>query len=246
MSPTTDPTSQSYIAPGLDRHEPDYAVSNLYFTHPKNYLGVPLAVAADGDTGALVVRHLVEMSGQAKQGAQALGLLDLAGNLTPWGERVVTTAGHLHGDPRDGLTALAALSGSSERFVDRYPGWQSTVHDLVQVYHPATPILTTLSHGERLSLPALVSHLRRNYSSSITRLFLRGEPATDGTPLTDVELTDPSVYRGHAVFQFKSLLFHCGVLTERGVDTSRLDPSEDCWELTPAFDYRDAEGKDVA
>lgn len=246
MPPTTDSTSPPYTDPSLDTHETDDAVANLYFTHPKNYVGVPLAVAADGDTGALVVRQLVEMAGRAKQGAQALGLLDLAGDLTPWGERVVTTADRLHGGPRKGLAALATLSGSSARFVNRYPGWKSTVHSLVRAYDPATPVLATLSRSGGLSLPALVTRLYNDYSDSVAGTFLREELVTEGPLLADVELTDPAVYRGHAVFQFKSLLFHCGVLTERGADTSRLHPPEDRWELASAFDSRDTEGEDVA
>jgi len=43
------------------------------------------------------------------------------------------------------------------------------------------------------------------------------------------------VYAGQAVYQFKNLLFHSGILTERGADTSALVPGQDVWALEPSL-----------
>jgi hypothetical protein len=33
------------------------------------------------------------------------------------------------------------------------------------------------------------------------------------------------------VFQLKAMLYHAGILTERGAEPSRIDPSTDVWAL---------------
>jgi hypothetical protein len=233
--PPTSSHSLSCTAPGLDTHTADASVSNLFFTHPKNYLGVPLAVDVDGSTGALVVQHLVDLPGRAKRGAQALGLIDIAGNLTARGDRVVAQAARVHGSSRAGLEALEALAGSPTRFVDAYPGWTPVALSLARTYEPAEPIIGVLERERSLTLPELVVELAQTDPEYVVETFLQTDAddveCSHSDLATEAALDRASTYRGQAVYQLKSLLFHCGVLTQRGADTSRLEPTADVWGL---------------
>jgi hypothetical protein len=42
-------------------------------------------------------------------------------------------------------------------------------------------------------------------------------------------LAEGSVYHSPTVFQPKAMLYHAGLLTERGAEPSSLDPAEDAW-----------------
>lgn len=227
------PSSDSVpcAAPGLDTVRADDAIDHLVFTHPKNYLGVPLAVAVDGATGALVVQHLVDLPGRAKRGAQALGLLDLAGNLSLRGDRVVATAVRAHGSPRAGLDALKDLSGSSRRFVTARPSWALLARHLAQTYGPAQPIIDVLRGHGSLALPALVKNLAQDRPEYVVETFLQADDIAASDICAEGSLERADAYRGQAVYQLKSLLYHCGVLTQRGADTSRLEPPTDVWAL---------------
>jgi len=45
-------------------------------------------------------------------------------------------------------------------------------------------------------------------------------------------LSHGEVYSTHTTFQYKAMLFHVGLLTERGTGTkSKLDPTSDIWAL---------------
>lgn len=230
------PSSDSVpcAAPGLDTARADDGIDHLVFTHPKNYLGVPLAVTVDGATGALVVQHLVDLPGRAKRGAQALGLLDLAGNLTPRGDQVVATAVRAHGSPRAGLDALKNLSGSSRRFVTARPGWAPLARHLAHTYGPAQPIIDVLRGHRSLALPALVRHLAQDHPEYVVETFLQADDIAASDIGAEESLERADAYRGQAVYQLKSLLYHCGVLTQRGADTSRLEPPTDVWALESA------------
>jgi hypothetical protein len=39
------------------------------------------------------------------------------------------------------------------------------------------------------------------------------------------------VYHAPTVFQLKAMLYHVGLLTERGSEPNRLDPTADIWQL---------------
>jgi hypothetical protein len=39
------------------------------------------------------------------------------------------------------------------------------------------------------------------------------------------------VYHSPTVFQLKAILYHAGILTERGAEPSNLDPESDVWKL---------------
>jgi hypothetical protein len=95
-------------------------------------------------------------------------------------------------------------------------------------------------HGDGLPEPTLVdlvewSHV--NHPTFTVELFLRGTDDVrsrvldrDGT-LRVTELADGTVFHSPTVFQLKAMLYHAGILTERGAEPHRLDPTSDVWAL---------------
>jgi len=51
------------------------------------------------------------------------------------------------------------------------------------------------------------------------------------------ELADGNVYHSPTVFQLKAMLYHAGVLTERGAEPHRLDPGSDVWRLRVPLEF---------
>ena len=92
------------------------------------------------------------------------------------------------------------------------------------------------------SLVNLVEWLHVQHSTFTVELFIRGTDDVrsrvldqDGD-LVESELTDGNVYHSPTVFQLKAMLFHAGILTERGAEPHRLDPITDVWALTEPLD----------
>ncbi|WP_435320278.1 hypothetical protein [Haloarchaeobius sp. TZWSO28] len=44
-------------------------------------------------------------------------------------------------------------------------------------------------------------------------------------------LADGSVYQSGTTFQLKAMLYHAGIVTERGTEPGSLDPETDVWAL---------------
>lgn len=67
--------------------------------------------------------------------------------------------------------------------------------------------------------------------------FIRGDQdvrsrvLTPGGELREQALHDGNVYHSPTVFQLKAILYHAGILTERGAKLSNLEPVEDTWSL---------------
>jgi len=68
-------------------------------------------------------------------------------------------------------------------------------------------------------------------------LFIRGDRnarkrvlTLDGDLRTET-LHDGNVYHSSTIFQLKAMLYHVGILNERGTEAHRLDPTEDEWSL---------------
>ncbi len=95
-------------------------------------------------------------------------------------------------------------------------------------------------HDEGITSPSLVDlvvWLHSQHPTFTIELFLRGtEDARrrvldeNGVLLTEV-LNDGSDFHSPTVFQLKAMLYHAGILTERGAEPHRLDPTTDIWEL---------------
>jgi hypothetical protein len=54
---------------------------------------------------------------------------------------------------------------------------------------------------------------------------------SDDGELRVAELADGDVFHSPTVFQLKTILYHAGLLTDRGREPHRLDPNEDTWRL---------------
>jgi hypothetical protein len=219
--------------------------------HPKNYLGYPLALAADGDTAALLNEYdVVGAADDARRGAAFLDLTEetAAGpRLTPLGDEVVRFALDRCGTVTDALAEFADWYRSRTRFVDLAPAWGQLARRVVWAY-PATPLLVEELqdlHADGVTAPSLVeflTHLHRSHPSFAVELFLRGTESArsrtlgaDGT-LRESVLTDGDVYHAPTVFQLKAMLYHVGILTERGSEPNNLAPTEDTWQLRHAIE----------
>jgi hypothetical protein len=214
--------------------------------HPKNYLGYPLVHAADGDTEALLAEYrVVSAATDARRGAAVLGLIEqtpVGLDLTSLGREVVRFGVARRGTPEAALSEFGAWYRSRTRFVDLAPAWGQLARRVVFAY-PATELLVTelqrLHHdGSREpSLVEVVEYLHELHPSFTVELFVRGDEATrrrvlsaDGE-LRPSALEDGSIYHAPTVFQLKAMLYHAGILTERGCEPNRLDPLEEIWAL---------------
>ena len=87
------------------------------------------------------------------------------------------------------------------------------------------------------SLVDLVEWLHVHHPTFTVELFVRGTGGVrervldpDGELRRD-ELADGAVFHSPTVFQLKAMLYHAGVLAERGAEPHRLDPTTDSWAL---------------
>ncbi|MEF8778404.1 MAG: hypothetical protein V5A36_05780 [Natronomonas sp.] len=109
--------------------------------------------------------------------------------------------------------------------------------------YPATRLLVEelqTMHEDGITDPSLVDFvewLSVQHPTFTVELFLRGtDDARSRTLAPDGELRvealhDGEVFHSPTVFQLKAMLFHAGILTERGAEPSRLDPDDDIWKL---------------
>ncbi|QSX00263.1 hypothetical protein [Haloterrigena alkaliphila] len=223
-------------------------VANASFglNHPKNYLGYPLAHYADGDTAALLSEYdVVGAVDSARQGAAFLGLIEdgpRGVELTSLGQEVVRFGVGRHGAVEAALEEFADWYRSQKRFVDLAPAWGQLARRVVFEY-PATELLVTelqTMHDDwqpEPSLVDLVTHLHEVHPTFTVELFLRGDDdvrrrvLTEDGDLRREALADGAVYHSPTVFQLKAMLYHTGILTERGAEPHRLEPLEDVWAL---------------
>ncbi len=213
--------------------------------HPKNYLAYPLALYHPGATEAVLAERVVGAVDSARVGAAFLGLIDEAPDgptLTPLGAEVVRFALDRHDTVDDALAAFEQWRRSRQRFCELAPEWGLLTRRVVWAY-PATQLLVTAlqtMHGDGLTDPSLVDlveWLHLQHPAFTIELFCRGTDAARGRVLTgdgDLRreaLTDGDVYHAPTVFQLKAILYHAGILTERGAEPNRLDPTADVWRL---------------
>lgn len=212
-------------------------VAAFSLNHPKNYFGVPLAIAAVGDTDQLIRTYLVTMETRARAGAEALGLITSNGELTALGETIVESVA-AETTIEDELERFGGLQGSSERFIEAAPRyWNPIARYALQQSSLVGDIVTLLENTGPVTLPELTTvAVRTNHC--VQETILRDADTvtpSDVQPEPPDALRTPDVYAGKAVYQFKTLLFHAGILTERGADTSALVPRQDVWALEPSL-----------
>jgi len=213
--------------------------------HPKNYLAYPLAVYLPESTETAVERRVVGAVEGARQGAEFLDLVDVTPTrteLTPLGREVVRFALREYGSVDAALDAFDDWKGSSRRFCEVAPRWGQLARRVVYAY-PATQLLVEeLQHMhedgvEAPTLVELVTYLHELHPSFTVELFVRGADdvrsrvlGPDGE-LRPEPLSTGETYHSPTVFQLKAMLYHAGILTERGAEPARLRPDEDVWAL---------------
>lgn len=222
-------------------------VANKSFglNHPKNYLGVPLALYHLDDTDEVLAEYVVGAVDAAKRGAAFLGLVEEQPDrmdLTPLGREVIRFAMRQYGSVDTALSTFEDWQGSRRRFAEIAPEWGLLTRRVVWAY-PATQLLVeelqTL-HDDGIHEPSLVDFvewLHIQHPTFTVELFLRGTEdvrsrVLDGDGSLQVsELKDGNIFHSPTVFQLKAMLYHSGILSDRGVEPHRLDPSTDIWQL---------------
>ena len=214
--------------------------------HPKNYLGYPLALYADGPTDELLVEYkVVGAVDEARRGAAFLGLVEeRPDGVAPsaLGREVIRFALSRYGSVEDALAEFESWYRKSTRFYDLAPEWGQVARRVVFAY-PATQLLVEelqRMHEDRIPEPTLVElveYLHELHPSFAVELFVRGDEGVRRRVLTPEgnlrrrALEDGDIYHSPTVFQLKAMLFHVGLLAERGREPSRLDPTIDAWTL---------------
>ena len=218
--------------------------------HPKNYVGVPLARYHPDDTDDLLAEYVVGATADAHRGAAFLGLVsDRHGRteLTPLGEEVIRFALDRYGSVDAALGEFADWQESRKRFCDLAPEWGILTRRVVWAY-PATKLLVEelqTMHDDGITDPSLVDlvewfHVQ--HPTFTVELFLRGTDDARGRVLTEDgelrtdKLDDGNVYHSPTVFQLKAMLYHAGILAERGAEPHRLEPETDSWRLREPLD----------
>lgn len=222
------------------------AEKSFGLNHPKNYLGYPLAQYADESTDHLLKEHkLIRAFDEARRGAAFLGLVEeepTGVELTPLGREVVRFAKARYGSVESALTEFEDWYRKSKCFYDLAPDWGDLARRIVFAY-PATQLLVEeiqTMHDDGTGRPTLVDlvlHLHGSHPAFTVELFLRGDDdvrsgvLTSGGDIREGKLTDGTIYHAPTVFQLKAMLYHTGILTERGAVPNRLDPLEDVWAV---------------
>ncbi|MFW5950015.1 MAG: hypothetical protein ACOCR6_01530 [archaeon] len=221
------------------------AEKSFGLNHPKNYLAVPLAVAHDHDARSLIAEHVVGAVSDAFRGARFLGLVETHGpshRLTPLGEEMVRFAHRTYPSLRSAIEDFETFKRSRTRFIDEEPRWGEVTRRVVYDY-PATNLLVEelqTMHDDGVASPTLlelVEWLHEQHPTFTVELFVRGDEdvrrrvlTTEGDLRTET-LTDGSIYHAPTVFQLKAMLYHAGIVADRGAEPSRLDPEVDEWRL---------------
>jgi hypothetical protein len=228
------------------------ADKNFGLNHPKNYLAVPLAVYHESDTRGLIEDHVVGAVDGAVQGAVFLGLVDGSRDghrLTPLGQEVVRFALREYPGLDDALAAFEQWRRSRRRFIDIAPRWGEVTRRVVFAY-PATQLLVEelqQMHDDGIPEPSLVDlveWLHVHHPTFTVELFLRGDDdvreraLTGDGALRSSVLAGGTVYHSPTVFQLKAMLYHAGILTDRGAEPSNLEPTEDEWRLREPLSAR--------
>ena len=213
--------------------------------HPKNYLAYPLAVYHPGDTHSLVEERVVGAVESARTGASFLGLVDVRPTreeLTSLGREVVRFAVAEHGSVDAALDQFRNWKRTRRRFVDEAPTWGQLARRVVFAYPASELLVEELQnlHDDGNTDPTLVdlvTYLHELHPAFTVELFVRGTDAVRSRVLDrdgelNVEaLADGTIYHSPTVFQLKAMLYHAGILEERGAEPTNLDPTTDRWTL---------------
>lgn len=238
ISPTIDmrterPSRRQYaVFTAISETEPH----SFRLNHPKNYFGVPVAVAMDDPVELLVQQELVAMAGEAATGAEVLGLITRDKTLTPAGAAFVESVVDDSKTVEDVFEGIATSTRS--RLIEAVPEARSGVQQAVSRYPAASEVISILDEHEALSLAELAEIALLEATPSLVRCLFAGDQTATGNDAGDHDrdLEDTDTYNSLFTSQFKSILYHSGVVTNPGSDTTRLSPTDDIWALSPVLD----------
>lgn len=210
--------------------------------HPKNFLGYALAVAAEGPTREVYTDNVINAVSGGRRGALLLALVNHDPNgetLTHLGAEVVRFAKAQHGDVYAALEQVDTWTGRSTRFTEFAPRWAQLARAVTIQYEPTQLIVDALEglhqEGHRtVTLPELVARACAINQPLAVEVFITADER-DAVLTTDGELDrsalqDPSVYKSGAYFQFKTQLYHVGLITEGGTDDAAAALTDE-WQL---------------
>lgn len=205
------------------------------YNHPKNYFGVPIAIAAPGDAGGLIAAYIVRGAGAARQGAEQLQLITADETLTHSGQRVVDHAETAYRDLRTALEQFAEWQGTTTRFIELDDGVWAEIAPEIVVQHPVVADLVRLLDTAEtpLTLPELTHTYLQAAPETARQVFVRESFDYPDTAAESADaLYEAEVYRSAVTCQLKTIMYHAGLVTEPGADSSHLIPEIDVWEPT--------------
>lgn len=224
----------------------DTAVENLTKNHPKNALGYAIALHSDAATADVFTDYVIKSVGDARRDAMSLGLVarrDGTEELTPLGREIVRAIVYHHGGVQPALSVISDQTSSSQRFIDACPVMGTLARQALLAYPPTQVLIDTIGefmrHGvERPTLAQVAKRLAEERPDFALDLFVstadrsRVLDGADGQAVDLDAFDDGTVYSTHTTFQYKAMLYHAGILTERGTDAkAELEPQTATWAL---------------
>jgi hypothetical protein len=223
--------------------------SKLKKNQPKNPLGYALAVASADDTKTVCERYVIGSVGDARRDAEALGLVTTQSGkpeLTSTGMDAVRALSYCYDGTHGALQTVDQLYRSRSRLIEEEPPMGIVARNAVLQYPPTRILIETLTRLSQDGIDSpqvnlVATRLAENHPEVAVDLFLNGDPE-EYLKFRSSEKNEPAVfdaetnYHTHTLFQYKAVLFHTGILTTKGLDsTEKLDFSrefpEQTWEL---------------
>jgi hypothetical protein len=223
------------------------AVESLKKNHPKNAIGYVLALQSSHDTEKTFKEYVIQSFDDARLDATALGMVSSGldqGQLTTLGQEAVRTIIYCHGGIIPALEAIQEHRGESARFIDELPVMGTAARQVLLSYPPTQVLINTLhdlaEQGQtEPTLVRVATEIARKKPDFAMDLFVSpGErdeviEGTENNGKVNLEkFKEGIIYSTHTTYQYKAMLYHVGLLSERGHDTkSNLDPENAIWAL---------------
>lgn len=211
-------------------------------THPKNYLGYVLSLAASGDTEEVYTEYVINALRQGRHGAILLNLVENGPRgdaLTYLGEEVVRFAREQHRSVRVALETFDNWTGRSTRFTELAPRWAQVARAVAIQYRPTQLIIEALEklHQKGIEKANITqvadAACEINQPLAVEVIFSRNRREDVLTPdgkIDESMLEDPGLYKSGVHFQYKAQLYHVGLITTGGTDDKAKVLSDE-WRL---------------
>lgn len=222
-------------------------VECLKKNHPKNAIGYALAVQHSENPDELFKEYVIRSVDDARLDATALGLVGAGFDhreLTALGREAVRTIAYQHGGIESALETIQDQTGTSARFIDELPVMGAVARQVVLTYPPTQALIDILTELAEEGFPdpslaRVAKKMGRERPGLAVDLFVSPddrdyvmEGPRSGQEIDLGKFEEGDVYSTHTTFQYKAILYHVGLLTERGQDTKAdIDPSSSVWAL---------------